>query len=162
MYRWVLYVHILGTLLFLLAHGGSASAAFRLRRETERSRLAALLDLSSASVGVMYISLLALLVAGVVLGFMGKWWSQGWLWTSLVVLVLTAVAMYLRSSMPLNRVRKAAGLPYFDGRRGQPAGEPAADEGLRAAVAGVRPAEIAATGLLPIALILWLMLFKPF
>ncbi len=162
MYRWLVFVHILGVFIFLLAHGGSASVALRLRRETERLRVAALLDLSNASLGVTYASLLVLLVAGIVLGLLGKWWGQGWIWTSLVLLILTSVAMYLRSSMPFNRVRKAAGLPYFDGRRGQPAGTPEGDEELTAAVAAIRPAEIAATGLLPIALILWLMMFKPF
>jgi hypothetical protein len=53
-------------------------------------------------------------------------------------------------------------MPYFDGRRGQPAGAPASEADLQAAIAGVRPAEIAATGIIPIALILWLMMFKPF
>ena len=56
MYRWLVYVHILAVFIFLLAHGGSASVALppsATRRD--RSRLAALLDLSSASLGVMYL-----------------------------------------------------------------------------------------------------------
>jgi hypothetical protein len=162
MYRWLVYIHILAVFIFLLAHGGSASVAFRLRLEKDRARLAALLDLSSASLGVMYLSLLVLLVAGIILGFLGKWWGQGWIWTSLVLLILTAVGMYLRSSMPFSRVRQAAGLPFFDGRRAQPAVLPASDDVLRAAAAAVRPAEVAAMGVVPIALILWLMMFKPF
>jgi hypothetical protein len=162
MYRWLVYVHILAVFIFLLAHGGSTSVTLRLRRETDRSRIAALLDLSSASLGVMYLSLLVLLVAGIILGFMGKWWGLGWIWTSLALLVLTAVGMYMRSSIPFNRVRQAAGLPYFDGRRAQPAATPASDEVVRAAAAAIRPAELTAMGVVPIALILWLMMFKPF
>ena len=162
MYRWLVYIHILAVLIFLLAHGGSASVTLRLRRETDRSRIAALLDLSSASLGVMYLALLVLLVAGIILGFMGKWWSLGWIWTSLALLVLTSVGMYVRSSIPFNRVRQAAGLPYFDGRRAQPAAPPASDEVVRAAAAAIRPVEAAAMGVVPIALILWLMMFKPF
>ncbi len=162
MYRWLVYIHILAVFIFLLAHGGSASVAFRLRRESERSRLAALLDLSSASLGVTYLSLLVLLIAGIILGFLGKWWGLGWIWGSLALLVLMAVAMYIRASIPFNRVRQAAGLPFFDGRRTQPAAPPASDEVVRAAAAAIRPAEVTVTGILPIAIILWLMMFKPF
>lgn len=162
MYRWLVFVHILAVFVFLLAHGGSASVAFRLRRESERARLAALLDMSGASQGVMYASLLVLLVAGIVLGFLGSWWRLGWIWASLGLLILTAVGMYMRASLPFNRIRHAAGLPYFDGRRAQPASAPEGDEAVKAAVASIRPAEVAAMGLLPIALILWLMMFKPF
>ena len=162
MYRWIVYLHILAVFIFLLAHGGSASAVFRIRRETERSRLAALLDLSSAGLGLGYASLLVLLIAGIILGFVGHWWGQGWIWTSLILLVLTLVGMYIRSSMPMNRLRQAAGLPYFDGRRAQPAATPASDEVIRAAAAGMRPIEVAAMGVVPIAIILWLMMFKPF
>lgn len=162
MYRWLVFVHILAAFLFLLAHGGSANAVFRIRRETERSRLAALLDLSSASLGLGYLSLLVLLAAGIAVGFMGRWWGMGWIWASLLLLILSAVGMYLRSSMPLNRVRKAAGLPYHDGKRAQPAGPPASDGDLRAAATAVRPLESAAIGIVPIVLTLWLMMFKPF
>jgi len=162
MYRWLVFIHILAVFIFLLAHGGSASVTLRIRRETDRSRIAALLDLSSASLGVMYLSLLILLVAGIILGFMGKWWGLAWIWVSLALLVVMAVAMYVRASIPFNRVRQAAGLPYFDGRRAQPAATPASDEVVRAAAAAIRPAEVAAMGVVPIAVILWLMMFKPF
>ncbi|HET7011196.1 MAG TPA: hypothetical protein VFI11_10505 [Anaerolineales bacterium] len=162
MYRWLVFVHILAVFVFLLAHGGSASVAFRLRRETERARLAALLDLSAAATGLMYASLLVLLVAGIILGFLGQWWRLGWIWTSLALLILTAVGMYLRASIPFNRVRQAAGLPYFDGRREHPAQAPAGDEAIKAAAEAVRPFEVAAMGVVPVALILWLMMFKPF
>lgn len=162
MYRWLVYIHILAVFIFLLAHGGSASVTLRLRRETDRSRIAALLDLSSASLGVMYLSLLVLLVAGIILGFLGKWWGLGWIWVSLALLVLMAAAMYVRASIPFHRVRQAAGLPYFDGRRTQPAAAPSNDEVVRAAAAAIRTAEVTVTGVVPIAIILWLMMFKPF
>jgi hypothetical protein len=70
--------------------------------------------------------------------------------------------MYVRSSIPFNRLRQAAGLPFFDGRRSHPAALPASDEVVRAAAAAILPAEVTAMGVVPIALILWLMMFKPF
>ncbi len=162
MFHWIVYTHVLAALIFMLAHGGSASVVFRIPRETDRARLAALVDLSGTSLGVTYVALLVLLVAGIVLGFMADVWRMGWIWTSLGLLILTSAGMYIRGSLPLNRVRRALGLPFFDGRRSQPAGPPANDEVERAAMAGIRPLEVAATGILPIALILWLMMFRPF
>ena len=83
MYRIIVFLHILGAMGFLLAHGASASVAFRLRREKEIERIKALLDVSGTAVLMMWISLLVLAVAGIVLGFMGRWWSRGWIWTSI-------------------------------------------------------------------------------
>jgi hypothetical protein len=162
MFHWIVYIHILAALLFMLAHGGSANVMFRIPREKERARLAALLDLSSASLGVTYGALLVLLVAGIVLGFMADVWRMGWIWTSLGLLILSATGMYFRSSLPLNRLRRTLDTASSDGRRTQPAGPPADDDALRTAIAAIRPLEVAVIGVVPIALILWLMMFRPF
>ena len=45
LYPWVVLVHIVAAFVFLMAHGVSAFVAFRIRGETDRTRLAALLDL---------------------------------------------------------------------------------------------------------------------
>jgi ABC-type Co2+ transport system permease subunit len=91
MYRWIVFLHIAGIFGFLLAHGSSAGVAFALRRERRPERLRALLDLSSSTLSVFYLSLLVLLAAGIVAGFMGHWWGQGWIWLSLGVLVAMVV-----------------------------------------------------------------------
>lgn len=75
MYRWVVFLHILGALVLFMAHGASAVMAFRLRREQNLDRMRALLELSAAALPVMWIGLLTLLVAGIVAGSMGGWWS---------------------------------------------------------------------------------------
>lgn len=162
LYRWLVFLHILGAFGFLLAHGGSASAAFRVRREQTLDGLRAILQLSNASFNVMYGSLLLLIVAGVVTGFVGHWWGFGWIWTALALLVLTAVGMYILATGYFNQLRRAAGLAWFDGRRGRPAEPPAAPEELARIKASGRPMLTAALGVLPIALILWLMVLKPF
>ncbi|MEP7358314.1 MAG: hypothetical protein ABI847_13795, partial [Anaerolineales bacterium] len=86
MYNWVVYLHLLGIFGFLLAHGASASAAFALKRERSLEKVRALLELSSASIGLTYISLLVLLAAGIIAAFMGHWWGHGWIWVSLALL----------------------------------------------------------------------------
>jgi hypothetical protein len=162
LYRWIVYLHILGAFGFLLAHGGSASATFRVRREKTLDGLRAILQLSNASFGLMYGSLLLMLVAGIVSGFLGRWWGFGWIWVSLGLLIATAVAMYIQATGFFNRLRRASGLPWFDGRRGRPAQAPASPEELARLRGSARPGLTTLLGVLPIVLIVWLMVFKPF
>ena len=162
LYRWLVYLHILGAFGFLLAHGGSASAVFRVRREQTPDGLRAILQLSNASFNVMYGFLLLMIVAGVVSGFLGHWWGGAWIWASLALLVVTAVGMFFLATGFFNRLRRAAGLSWFDGRRDHPAEPPAAPEEIARLKASGRPVLTTVLGLLPIALIVWLMVFKPF
>lgn len=86
MYRWIVFLHVLGAFAFVMAHGASANVAFKLRRETSRERIAALLDLSTAYFSRMYLALLVIALTGIGLGFSGNWWGQGWIWLVLVLI----------------------------------------------------------------------------
>ncbi len=44
LYRWLVFLHILGAFGFLLAHGGSVNATFRVRREQTLDGLRAVED----------------------------------------------------------------------------------------------------------------------
>jgi uncharacterized membrane protein len=162
LYRWFVFLHILGASGFLLAHGGSASVLFRAHRERTLERLRAILELSSASFNAMYGSLLLMLVAGVITGFLGDWWGSWWIWASMVILLGTAIAMFFLATGYFNKLRRAAGLPWFDGKSAHPAGSPVPQDQLTALQGSGRPSLFALLGLLPIALLLWLMVFKPF
>jgi hypothetical protein len=70
--------------------------------------------------------------------------------------------MYVMATGYFNRLRRAAGLPWFDGRRGRPAEAPAAPEELARLKESGRPVLTTLLGVLPIVLIVWLMVFKPF
>lgn len=83
MYPWLIFAHILGVFGFLFAHGASAAVAFRLRGERDVERVRALLDLSRGVTAVSSLSLLVLLAAGAVAGFMaagGATTGSGPLW----------------------------------------------------------------------------------
>ena len=71
MYTWLVFFHILGALGFMFGHGVSATVGLRLRYEQVRG----VLDLSMYSLGVMYASLLVLLISGVWAGFKAHWWA---------------------------------------------------------------------------------------
>jgi hypothetical protein len=162
-YSWVKFVHILAVLGFLAAHGVSVGVAFKLQGERDRERVAALLDLSRASLSAMYGALAVLVLAGVVGGVMGGWFTRVlWIWIGLALLIAIMVAMYYLGTSHFNELRKAAGLPYAIGSRPQPAVEPVSEAELATLIAKGRPWTLAAIGFGGIAVIAFLMLFKPF
>jgi len=163
MYQWLTFLHILGVFGFLLAHGASASVAYALRQERNHERVRALLTLSATSYPLMYLSLLILLVTGIIVGLMGDWWGRGWIWTSLILLIAIIVAMSVLGSNKLSVLRKALGLPYFERGKTQPAIAPASAQEIDAILAKEgNPHLLTTIGFGGIAVVAWLMMFKPF
>lgn len=162
MYSWVTYLHVLCVFSFLIAHGISAGVAFALRKERDLNRIQALLNLSSGTLGVLHPSILLLLITGIIGGFAGKWWGQGWIWLSIGLLVAIYMYMGMAASSYYGQLRQAAGLPWMKGFKLQPAGDPAPAEQLDSLLTSSRPMWLAVTGFGAIAIITWLMIFKPF
>lgn len=161
-YSWVKFVHVLAVLGFLAAHGASVSVAFKVRGERDRERVRALLDLSRASLNVMYGSLGVLLLAGIVAGVMGGWFTRSlWIWASLALLIGIMVGMYYVGTSHFMALRRAAGLPYSIGSRLQPPMDPVSEAELGAVIAKGRPWALTALGFGGIAVIAFLMMFKP-
>ncbi len=106
--------------------------------------------------------MLVLLLSGIIGGFMGHWWGEGWIWLSLALLIGINAAMFLIGSRHYTRLRKALGMPWFDRRKVQPPGEPASVEEIDALLAGAPAMSMTVIGFGGIAVILWLMIFKPF
>ena len=162
LYPWLNYLHILGVFSFLMAHGVSAGVAFALRRERNPERIRSLLDLSSSSIGILHSSIFLLLLTGIINGFIGQWWGRGWIWLSLAILIAIYVYMGLAASGFYSQVRKATGLAYMEGFKQHLPAEPASQQEIDALLKSPRPIQLAATGLGGLAIIAWLMIFKPF
>ena len=162
LYKPVLFIHIFFGFLYMLSHGASAAVAYRLRHESSLERIRALLDLSRSSFILMYLALLAMLLGGIALGVLGRFWGTGWIWASLVLLIVILVAMSLLASRHFHRVRKAVGLPYLDGTKEHAPVEPASPEELRQLLQSGSPHLMTLIGIGGWAVILWLMIFKPF
>jgi uncharacterized membrane protein len=154
-YQWWRFLHIAGAFFFLIAHGVSIATTFRVRKERNRERIAALLELSARTVTWMYVGLLVLIAAGVVLGFIIHAWGRGWIWTAIAILVALIVAMGALARPYYERLRNAV-----TARRGE--GYLISDEELEEALMSGRPWLIAAIGSIGLAAILWLMVFRPF
>jgi hypothetical protein len=161
---WLVLIHVLSVLAFVLLHGASATVAFRLRSEREPARIRALLELSTVSLGGATAALLLILASGIVAGIVGGWWTSGmlWLWVSVALFVAVGVAMSVVAVPHLNAVRRAVGLPTRDNRPGDPVPLVAVgDDELAAILMSRRPAVSAAIGLGGLGVITWLMQFKP-
>jgi len=155
MYPWVVFLHVAGAFGFLLAHGVSVAVLLRLRSERERDRITTLIELSATSMTAFYASILVLLGAGILAGFMGSWWRMLWIWVALGLFVAIAAAMYPLASGFFRRIRTAVGT--------RPSGAPvASDEEIDELLASSRPILIAIIGFGGILVILWLMILKPF
>jgi hypothetical protein len=167
-YQWLVFAHVLGVFGFLLAHGASAAVAFKLRGEREVERIRVLLDLSRDATAIANISLLVLLAAGIAAGFMGGWWGQLWIWSALGLLILVNVAMVVVASGPLIRIRQLVGAAVPGRAKTYDAPPPSntigasVDQQLAMQLAAVNPLLLTLIGGGGLAVILWLMLFKPF
>jgi hypothetical protein len=154
-YQWWVFLHIAGVFVFLVAHGVSMGVSLRLRHERDPKRIMALLDVSSSSISGLYVGLVLLLAGGVVAGFVGDWWGQGWIWVALGTLVAVMIIMYAMATNYYKRLRLIVGA-MADGS------EAVSDERLAELLSGPRPVALAVMGSAGLLFILYLMLFKPF
>jgi len=164
MYRWIVFLHVLAIFGFLIAHGASAAVSYKLRDQRQVDRIRVLLELSRGANSVANAFLALLVVAGVALGFMGGWWSQLWIWTALALFVLMSVGMFALGSGPLVRIRQIVqpDEPTRGNRHPTQAPPTTLDPRVPELLAATHPTLVTAMGSVGLALILWLMLFKPF
>lgn len=154
MHRWWVFLHVAGVFGFLMSHGVSAYAVLKLRNERDPARVSHLMELSASSVGFMWNSIGLLLVGGIVAGFTGHFWGQGWIWAAIVVLVAVIAAMYAMGTSWSARLRTIAAA-MTEGT------EAVSQQQFEDILRSKRPFSIAAVGTVGLLVILWLMIFKP-
>jgi len=163
LYPWIKWLHILTVLIFFFTHGTSMTVAFQLTAEKNPDRLRALLDLSRRSLSQMSMSLIAVLLFGLILTFMGPWWKHIWPWLSLVLLIAMSVWMTWQSRTIYSPIRKALGLEYMTGvGKENPAVQPVSMDEVNSLIARSNPRLLTSIGLIFTLIIVWLMVFKPF
>ena len=122
LHTWIVFIHVAGVIVFLVAHGVSVGVVLRLRAERDPAAVRTLVELSRGSIMAMSMGALIWLVAGIVAGFTGKggagWWTTGsyWIWVSLVLAIVIIGLMTPMGRIYLNRIRVAVGRGRQDGR----------------------------------------------
>ncbi len=159
---FIVFLHVVGVLLFVLAHGVSVAVLLKMRTERNPVALRALLDLSSRSLGAAGIGFLLWFVGGIVAGFSGDWWTSGtyWIWVSLVSAIVITGLMTPLGRFYFNRVRTAVGV---DPKTGEVDPTVQVDgTAVEAAITSGQPTFLAAMGIIGLVVLLWLMVAKPF
>lgn len=159
MYSWLVFLHVLTGFAYILTHGVQAGVMWQLRSEAEPERSLVLIS-AMPRLTVLRIILVLLLATGLITGFMVPWWRQGWMWAAIGVLAIVGILM--------NRFGNA----YFDllvvsARRAVEdqkniLADSSSLDAFHAARAAWHPWGVTIIGLVGLAVILWLMMFKPF
>lgn len=154
-YNWWKLLHILGVLGFVMFHGVAVWVALRLRKERDRARIAELLQFSGSSVMGMYVSLGVLLLFGVIAGFAGRYWGDWWIWLALLILLGLVAEMSAVARPYYQHVKEAVEV--------RPSGVPRRSDEELDEILGARMALFnAVLGFAALAVLAWLMVFKPF
>lgn len=152
LYGWLVFLHVAAALVAFLAHGVSAGAALKLTGVRDRAAVQALLEMSNQALFVFAGALLVLVAAGIVLGFMGGYWGQAWIWISIVLFVLVFLAMTPMAAQRFRRVREVLAQPV----------SAESDAELASLLGSWRPLPTLLVGLVGLLVITWFMVVRPF
>ncbi len=159
MHEWLLFLHLAAALAFMMAHGIHVTVMWAWRQESDPER--GLTPFNGVpEITLTRLLLLALVVTGLLAGFVGSWWRQWWMWLALALLIGMWAAMYRWGGGFFNLVQDSAERAIEERKTGS--GSTTAMEAYHAARRGWHPIGMMAVGIGGLAVILWLMIFKPF
>jgi hypothetical protein len=159
---WLIFLHTLSAITFFLAHGTSMAMAFQIRKETDFSRIRALLDLSFSTIIVAFSAFLVMGLTGLIMPFILKIWNKGWIWASIVLMVIVFLQMVFMNEKRYKHLRRMVGLPYMIRGDRFPAEEPASQAEVEAYLKKLQVTDLVVVGYVIPMIVLWLMVFKPF
>jgi hypothetical protein len=160
--QWLTFLHILAALTFFLAHGTSAAMAFKIRKETDLARIGAMLDLSWSTMILMGVSFLVMGLTGIILPFLFRIWHRGYIWASIVLMLFVFIYMAVFNETTYKQLRRLVGLPYMKGSKQMPAEPASSSEEVAALLQKTNVTGLVFVGYVIPAIVLWLMVFKPF
>ena len=153
MYQWFVFVHLVGLVLFLMAHGTSAFVAFRMRTLRDVASVSDYLAMSQTATRAMYVGFLFLLIGGAAAATVNDFWTTPWVLGSIVVFVAVLIGMWVVGASYYYKLRD-----LIAGKDGQP---PISEEALAVYLDSRRPEMLLAIGLGGLIVIVWLMVLKP-
>jgi Predicted integral membrane protein (DUF2269) len=155
-YDWWVFIHIVGVVGFVLAHGVSTWMALQVRRERSPERLRALLVLSASSTATFYAATFLLLLGGIAAGVDGRWFDQqAWISVALGVFAAEMVFMWTVPRPYYRRLRRVLAIEQAGGKAVGPAE-------IEQLVVSSLPILTFWVGLVGLLFIVYLMAIKPF
>jgi hypothetical protein len=160
--RWLIFLHVLSALTFYMAHGTSVAMTFKIRKETDFTRIRAMLDLSWSTMILMGVSFLIMGLTGIIMPFMIHIWNKIWIWASIVLMLFVFIYMAMFNETSYKQLRRLVGLPYMKGGKELPDEPPSSPEEVAALLKKTSVTGLVVIGYVIPAIVLWLMVFKPF
>jgi hypothetical protein len=160
--RWLVFIHVLAAITFFLLHGTSVAMAFGVRKETDFTRIRAMLDLSASTVIPMGIAFGVMGLTGLIMPFLVHIWDKIYIWLSIGLILFVFIYMGVFNETHYKQLRRLVGLPYMKGNKTLPAEPPSSPEEVSAHLKKTNVGLLATIGLVIPAVVLWLMIFKPF
>lgn len=159
MYNWLVFLHIFFAFLFMLGHGAHVAAMLKFSGEPDPEKS---LTFFSNVPDIKYVRYLyiALGVFGFAAAIVTPWWKQGWTWTSAVIFAIVTWVMYKYGGGYYGIISGAA-RRLIEAKKTDtdlPAAQKEFDDARNAHHAMI----VSIVGLVGLAIILWLMRFKPF
>jgi hypothetical protein len=159
MYNWLVFLHVFFAFTFMLAHGVHAAAMLAFRTEKDPEHALTFFNIVP-ELHMVRILMVLLGLPGLIAAFMTSWWRQGWVWASLIVFLVISYVMYRYGAGYFNLIQGAAER-LIEARKTNMGVEPALKEFEEARTAR-HPIVVSIVGIAGLAIILWLMRFKPF
>jgi hypothetical protein len=156
------FIHVLSAITFFLSHGASVAMVFKLRSETDFVRIRAMLDLSISTFKVGKFSFLGMAITGLTMPFLIHIWDKVWVWLSIILMLFVFFYMFWFDERAYKVLRKLVGVPYMQGMNEYPAESPASAEEVAAHIKSINITPLVIVGYGIPAVVLWLMIFKPF
>ena len=159
MYNWLVFLHVFFALSLMLAHGVHAAVMLAFRNEKDPERSLTFFNVVPQLTLVRYLTVI-LGVPGLIAAFITPWWRQGWVWASVVVFLIVSFVMYKYGTgyfeLILNAANQAVGAKNGGGD------VTAALKNYEEVRTSPHPIIVSFVGIVGLAIILWLMRFKPF
>jgi uncharacterized membrane protein len=151
-YPWFAFAHVVGLVVFAIAHGVSAFVAFRVRTQRDPSLVADTLELSRLAIWPMYVGLLLLAIGGLGAAWIGDLLAKPWVLGSIGVLVVVLAVMYSVATPYYMRIRRALG---------PDAQPPLTSDDLARMLDTRRPEVLLVVGSVGLLILVWLMVLRP-
>jgi len=159
MYNWLVFLHVFFAFLFILAHGPHVIAMLKFRVEPDPERSMTFFNTTPDIKYVRYFYLTTS-VFGFAAAFATTWWKQGWVWLSALVFMIVTYAMYKYGGGYFGMIQDAA-ISLIEAKKNN-TNLPAAQKQFDQARNAPNVIIVSIVGILGLAIILWLMRFKPF
>lgn len=153
-YQWWKFIHLVGVVGFMAAHGTSMAASYLLRRIRHPQQISGVLQLSAATVTTFYASTVVLLTGGIGSGIVGGWFGHSWIWVSLGLLIAVGILMFPLARGYFRRIRMVIEL--------MEAGTEVSARDFARVLDSGQPLLVTGTGSVAILVIVYLMVLKPF